>query len=573
MKNYKHNEYYKKLVKCFYIDNKVNLTFSLLSSILLCVLNIITAFLFKGLADVATNGTIENLIKLILFSLLFLLLYVFVSMFKRKFLSKFIEKALVMYKKLVFSSVLSKDINAFNDETTSRYTSILTNDITSIESSFILGKIQIINNIFLLVIGLLAMLYLNWLLTICILISTIIPLVVVAFFSGKLSECEVQVSNKNEVYVGIMNSIFTGFPVIKSFKAEQQILANYEKNNKTLEMIKRKRRETANLINISSFSSSFLVTVVACGVGAYLSIIGQETIGTVIAFIQLLDYVVNPIQELGPSIANIKASSQLIEKVANAICENTSHQESKINYSSFNDKIVFDNVNFSYSDNKEVLRNINLIIEKGKSYAIVGLSGSGKTTILNMLLGYHDTYKGSIKLDSHEIKDVKSSCLYEIITVIQQSVYIFDDTIKENITMSKPFDDDLVNRAIENAGLSDLINEKGITYLCGENGKNLSGGEKQRIAIARALMNRSSVMLVDEATASLDNITSQKVINSILDLKDITRIVVTHKINNQDLSRFDKIIVMKNGEIVDVGEFNDLYEKKSYFYSLINVSE
>lgn len=567
-----HNNY-KDLIKCFYKGNRINFIFSIVTMLLLGILKIGTAFIFKGMTDIAMGGTKQDLINMIFISLLFIVTYIVFTMLRRFFYGKFIAKALYTYKGEIFKKVLSKDINAFNKETTGRYTSILTNDINSIEMNYLAAVIMIIYNIFLMIFSFIAMVCLNWILTISIIVATLVPLAVTAFFSGKLSECEVQVSNQNECYVSIMNSIFAGFPVIKSFKAEKQILFNYNKSNQNLENAKRKRRETSILINLSSFSSSFIVTLVVCGVGIYLILIGKETIGTVLAFIQLLDYVVNPIQELGSDLPNKKAASELIRKIGDMIYENTSDQNDKIEYHNFHDKIVFHNVSFGYDEEKTILKNISLEIEAGKSYAIVGLSGSGKTTILNLLLGYFNGYSGSIQLDTNEIRDIKASSLYDIVTVIQQNVYIFDDTIRNNITMLKEFDDSLVNKAIGSAGLSALVEEKGIDYLCGENGKNLSGGEKQRIAIARALLNKSSIMLVDEATSALDTITSKTIITSILNLKDITRLVVTHKLNTEDLVRYDKIIVMKSGEIVEFGEYKELYEKKGYFYSLINVAE
>lgn len=568
----KHNNY-KDLTKCFYKSNKINFILSIVTMLLLGILNVCTAFLFKGLTDIAIGGTKQDLVKIILIALLFIVTYIVFTMLRRFFYTKFMAKALFTYKGEIFKKVLSKDINAFNKETTGRYTSILTNDVNSIEMNYLAGIILIIYNIFLMITSLISMIYLNQILTITILLSIVIPLAVSAYFSGKLSKCEVQVSDQNEEYVNVMNSIFAGFPVIKSFKAEKQTLSNYNNCDEKLEHMKRKKRETAILINLSSFSSSFLVTLAVCAVGVYLILIGKETIGTVMAFIQLLDYVVNPIQQLATDIPNKKAAGQLINKIADMVYENTSDQNDKKEYHNFHDKIVFRDVSFGYDEDKTILKNINLEIEAGKSYAIVGLSGSGKTTILNLLLGYFDGYNGSIRLDEHEIRDIKASSLYDIVTVIQQNVYIFDDTIRNNITMLKEFDDVLVDKAIKSAGLSSLIEEKGIDHLCGENGKNLSGGEKQRIAIARALLNRSSILLVDEATSALDTVTSKTIVNSILDLDEITRLVVTHKLNTEDLIRYDKIIVMKSGEIIEFGEYEKLYQNKGYFYSLVNVAE
>ena len=300
-------------------------------------------------------------------------------------------------------------------------------------------------------------------------------------------------------------------------------------------------------------------------------ILGQETFGTIIAFVQLLDFVVTPVQSLGEVLANKKGAETLIEKTFNEIITSEEDQSDKTICDKFKEKIQFKNVSYKYNNSDNyALKDINLTFEKGKSYAIVGASGSGKSTLINMLLGYQNSYEGNIKIDSNELNKLDIDSLYKIITVIQQNVYIFDDTIRANITMNKKFDDRSLNDAIKNAGLKDFIFKKGLDYMCGENGKNLSGGEKQRISIARALLSKSEILLVDEATAALDTINSQKIIESIQSLNNTTRIVVTHKINESILKEFDNIIVMKNGRVEERGKYDYLYNEKGYFYSLIN---
>lgn len=174
---------------------------------------------------------------------------------------------------------------------------------------------------------------------------------------------------------------------------------------------------------------------------------------------------------------------------------------------------------------------------------------------------------------SNEIKEVSSASLYDIVSIIQQNVFIFNASIRDNITMFHEFPKKEVDRAIELSGLSKLIAERGEDYLCGENGNGLSGGEKQRISIARSLLKKSQVLLVDEATAALDTATAYQVSNSILDLNDMTRIVVTHSLDAALLKRYDCIMALKGGRIEESGTFDELMNQKNYFYSLFTVSQ
>ena len=185
----------------------------------------------------------------------------------------------------------------------------------------------------------------------------------------------------------------------------------------------------------------------------------------------------------------------------------------------------------------------------------------------------YQNYDGTICYDDTELREISSSNLYEIESIIQQNVFVFNATIKDNITMFRDFSEEQINEAIRLSGLSALIEEKGADYLCGENGSGLSGGEKQRVSIARSLLKKSQVLLVDEATASLDAETAYQVSSAILALKDVTSIVVTHSLDEGLLKQYDGIITLKNGSIVETGTFHELLAKKGYFYSLFTIAQ
>lgn len=205
--------------------------------------------------------------------------------------------------------------------------------------------------------------------------------------------------------------------------------------------------------------------------------------------------------------------------------------------------------------------------------ALVGNSGSGKSTLLNLLMASHREYDGTIRFDSSELREISSHSLYGLVSMIEQNVFMFDASVRDNITMFRDFPAADVNRAIALSGLSQLIERHGADYLCGENGRDLSGGEKQRISIARSLLQNSSVLLADEVTAALDAQTAYQVTNDILKLSGITRIVVTHALVESLLRQYDSIIVLKDDRIVERGTFEDLMEQKGYFYALYTVAQ
>lgn len=214
---------------------------------------------------------------------------------------------------------------------------------------------------------------------------------------------------------------------------------------------------------------------------------------------------------------------------------------------------------------------VSFQFEKGKSYAIVGPSGSGKSTLLHLLMGADENYTGSIYYDDTDLHRISSDSMHQLISVIWQNVFVFNASIKDNITMFGDFPEEDIQRAVKLSGLEPLIEKRGENYLCGENGCNLSGGERQRIAIARSLLKKAPILLADEATASLDRETAFYVTKAILGIQDVTRIIVTHALDEELLRRYDCILALHNGKIAESGSFSSLMAQKGYFYSLYHV--
>lgn len=182
-------------------------------------------------------------------------------------------------------------------------------------------------------------------------------------------------------------------------------------------------------------------------------------------------------------------------------------------------------------------------------------------------------YTGDILFDDTELRSISAESLYELISDIQQNVYVFNASIRDNVTMFRDFPQDELDAAMRRAHLNELLAERGEGYLCGENGKGLSGGEKQRISLARSLLKKSDLLLADEVTASLDAQTAYQVTSDLLDLNGITRIMVTHTLEEALLRRYDGIVVLKDGRIEESGGFDELMAQHGYFHALFTVAQ
>lgn len=562
----------KELRQSFYKNNIFLFVISILLMILISIAELAISYSLMDVIDAASGHSLSPLTSITwrLISLFIGLMLFYVM--QRYTFSRFIQKANTQYKEYVFSKLLKKNIASFSKEGTSVYLSALTNDLTSIESNYLVKMFMLFVKGTVFFGALAIMFYTNLLLTFVAIGFSLFPIISSIFSGNKLAEDEKTVSIENESFMDTLKDFLTGFPVIKTFKAEKNAFKQFQQSNNNLEEAKYNRRMTSELINLLSTGSSIMAQFGTLVVSAYLALTGHNiTPGMIILFSQLMNYIIAPIAEVPPMLANRKAAKSLIKKLADALEENINDEGLHIP-NRLQKAIEVQNVSFAYEENKYILNNISLTFEKGKSYAIVGTSGSGKTTLLNLLMGSSYNYTGNIDYDSNELRTISSDSLYGVISLVQQNVFVFNSSIKNNIMMFCDFDEEKINRAIKLSGLTALIEEKGLDYPCGENGNNLSGGEKQRLSIARALLQETSVLLLDEVTSALDTATSFEITSAILAMKDFTRLVVTHKLEENLLKQYDEIIVLRDGKIAERGTFNNLMSKKLYFYALYTVS-
>ena len=534
--------------------------------------NLIVSYLLGHILDIMTTGNLAQLAHTTLFCL-GLSAVIFLSqlaLYRAK--TRFIHRGLAQYKDLAFSHLSQKSIRAFSQENTGRYLSALTNDTNSIEENYLNQSFLMVSQVLLFFGSLGMMLWYSWKLALAAILLSLIPIAVTLATGGKLAAREKKVSEENESYVSMLKDLLSGFSVIKSFKAEDQVRSRFAQANAWLEHIKARRRWLYFLISAMSTCLSFLVQFGIFLFGAYLAIRGEITPGTVLIMVNLCGLLLSPIQTVPQYWASRKAALALMDKLAELTAQN--QQESGVSIpATLSQAITLDHVSFGYEPDKPILQDLTAQFQAGKTYAIVGGSGSGKSTLLHLLMGASGAYTGSIAVDGVELREVDAHSLYDLMSLMGQDVFLFDDTIRNNLTMFRSFPEEEVADAVERSGLSQLLQARGEDYRCGENGVNLSGGEGQRISIARCLLRRTPVLLLDEATAALDNATAAAVTQSILDLTGTTRIVVTHRLEPQLMAQYDEILVLRDGRIQEQGSFSDLMDRKGYFYSLFTLAQ
>ena len=564
----------RPFVKELFRNNKFNLVMTVLAAFLAAVSELVISWTIKGISDLISGDTTIRFGTLLFIAGIGCALMLIAWALDRTFLSRFRARAMQQYRKYVFDRLLEKSIQAFSGENSARYLSALSNDANTIEQDYV-RMLQNTIQVGITFVGALGlMLWYSPLLTLIAIGFSLLPIIVSVVLGNKAAVAEKNVSDRKEHYTGMLKDVLSGFAVIKSFKAEKNIDRIHDESNNSVADAAKTREKVKLHVSYASGLAGGVLQFGVFFVAAALALSGKAgiTAGTAIVFVQLLNYVLAPIQVFPTFYAGKKSAYSLIDKLAEALSKNVSDQGEHI-APRLSEGISVRDLAFAYEEGKPVLRGVDMELRAGGCYALVGGSGSGKSTILNLLMASSKNYQGEILYDGKELKTVSAGSLYDLVSIIQQNVFVFNSTIRDNITMFSQFPEEEIDRAVRLSGLKKLIEEKGADYLCGENGSGLSGGERQRISIARALLRKTPVLFVDEATASLDAETSFEVLDAILKLDGYTRVIVTHDLEENILHRCTGLFALKNGAVSEQGTFDDLMAQKGYFYSLFTVSQ
>lgn len=572
MKTKQNKKKNREFIHQLYYKNRINFIVTIILTIAMSSLNLMISWLIQQIMDCTANQDMQALVRSAWIVIIVVVIYTIANVMYRAVYPRFLQRAMQQYRDYAFSRLTQKSLRSFSKEGTALYVSALTNDCTSIENNYLAATFTLIELLFCFLGALIMMLYYSPVMLVLAVALSFLPVAVSMTAGNRLTEQEKEISKKNERFVSIVNELLSGFPVIKSFRAETQASHLFSQRNEQAEEAKKNKRRTEQLISLLANDAGIIAQMGIFLAGAWLAISGKGvTAGVVIVFVQLMNYILNPISQVPLLWSNRKAAIALMEKLSDALSENV-REEGREKLNGFSEKIEVKDLTYGYEPESHVLKDMDAQFDAGKSYAIVGGSGSGKSTLLNLLMGSSSNYQGEICIDGVSIKNIESESLYQLMTSVQQNVFVFNDTIRNNVTMFHEFPDKEVTLALERSGLSEFIEKRGEDFVCGENGANLSGGERQRISIARALLRKSPILLVDEATAALDAATARAVSFSILNLVGMTRIVVTHRLEEAILRRYDKILVMKNGTICEQGNFDTLMQQKGQFYSLFQIA-
>ena len=561
----------RELRRCFYRGNRLRFFLLLLLTALTSLDGVLVSWMLGAIMDAVTVGSMDRLLWLLKFTVGQVLVFFLLGAAFMRLKTRFLQRAMEQYKQQAVSALAQKRIGAFSKEHTGRYVAVLTGDIAAVEQ-YALFPFDLLRQGVMFVGAIAAIFLHSWWQALAVLGLCILPLGSSVLFGRPLARAQRAESDENERFVSTLQDLLSGFSVIKAFRAEEAAMGQFQRANEQLEEKKFLRGWALCRLMVVGYDLCY--PVMQFGVFffmAALAVKGLATVGTVAYFTNLVNFILQPMQELPQLLAKRRAARELMEKLSQLLGENA-QESGGVEKRTLEKGITLEHVSCSYDGGACALRDVSLRLERGKKYALVGGSGSGKSTLLKLLMGNFSEYRGSVTVDGTELRELRRDCLYDLLGLVEQNVFLFDSSLWDNLTMFQPFAQEQVRQAVSLSGLTALTAQKGYDYLCGENGGSLSGGERQRVSIARSLLRRTPVLLLDEATAALDAPTARQVTKTLLELEDLTEILVTHRLEAELLERYDAVIVMKDGQVQEMGRFSELMAQRGYFYALYTVA-
>lgn len=540
---------YKKtivvIVGCLLVSTGLNLCVPLISR--------------RIMDDGFIGGNKKLLIELVLVSMVIYTINSLIDLIKEKKRVDISAKIQYFLSEQSFSHLMKLRVNYFNNTNYAETLNNINMDINQMTSVADSSVFFVITQAFSMTGGIIGLFIIDFRMTILVLLFIPIKCVVMKYFAKKQKQIMDEFIKKNQKYAKWFGDTVGGVREVKLFNILDRKHEEFDQNQKDI-IEKQKQMNMLGQWNTitDSLMVQFLSTLLYI-LGANLVFDLQLSVGSVFAFITYSLYVTGPISailNIGyllsgiiPSTKRYYAFMDLEEETDNgetaALCP---------------DDLKLQQVSFAYEKEKYVLKDVDILFAKGSKTAIIGRNGSGKTTIINLLTRMYEPTSGKIMLGTEDISELPLPEYRNMVSVVSQQIYLFNDTIRNNICLYKRVDDVIVEEACKDSGLEDFIKEVSLDYVVGQNGAMLSGGQKQKIALARALIHDKPIVIFDEATSNTDAYSEQQ-INGLLDtkLKEKTVIVITHK--KEILNKVDQIVVLKEGVVIDNGTYDELVGK------------
>lgn len=561
-----------------YITQKKGLFFAyFILTLLASVGSIAFAFVLSEVINQAAAGNMRGLVRAIMGGVIFVFAVAVCEYLYDRVMNRMLYHAGTALKDDLFCAYFRKNYADYEKGNSAQYINEITNNVNTFSDVYFTNVLQLPMVVLVFVIAV----------VLCMMIEPMMLLVIVAFsvvIAVVSKKCGQVLQNSTgafadgaETYLSAIKDFFAGYRLIKNYDRTAAILSLHEKKNTKVERLREKSSNDRSMYARVNELLGLASTLTIMGVAGVFAVKGSFEIGIVFAFGQLAGKIMSPIMQASGIYVQLRSAKALSGKFGESLRSGMENRQKTVKKTTFSEGIAVRELRFAYRQEEgsaasaeelsareagsaapsaaedgmrgkpgAVLEHVNMTFRKGGKYLITGKSGAGKSTLLHLLAGFYDDYEGSLKYDDAEVRDMEEESLHSLVSVVSQEAFLFNDTLKNNMTLyDDGYGQEEIQRAICLAGLEGLVKgfsdgvHMGLDAVVSENGSNFSGGEKQRINLARAILRRSPVLLLDEFTASLDEKTAEEVEQAVLNLKDVTVLFVTHKVNEKLAGRYD----------------------------------
>lgn len=558
-------------MKKYILKQKRLLAVTILFGTIFSVGSTFIAFILKDVIDVAISKDRNQFISIVLQATIYVAVLGVCYWLYATWSKKFICRVTKMLREDTFGGIFKKNISDFRMVNSADYLSVLTNDVKNVEENYFVPLLLCLQNMIVFITSVAVMLYLSPLVMLCLFTAMLLLLVLPSLFQKTIQNRQNRFSKTQSGFTMAIKDFLSGFEVIRSYRMNNYIVKAFDEKNSTVYTAK---YALDKIISAVEALSTILGVIVQCSVlfvSAYLIMTGKITAGVLVGLVQVSGTIVAPIQALSENIPKIQGSKPIIERLNNFVNYHDNTFTGTI-CPSFQTDIKIKGLQFGYQQEQKIIKGINFSFQKGKKYAVIGKSGCGKTTLINLLSGYYATFGGEILYDGVDIRKLDIKKLNEMSSVIHQNVYMFDESILNNICLHKQITPAALQKALDMSGVTMFLGkEKTLDTLVGENGTNLSGGQRQRVAVARALVQGKPILILDESTSAVDMQIAYDIESQLLKISNLTVITITHSLNSELLKYYDQVVFMENGIISESDSFDNLMNKKERFYDFFHL--
>jgi subfamily B ATP-binding cassette protein MsbA len=475
----------------------------------------------------------------------------------------------------IYEKILALPISYFSEKRKGDMISRITADVNEVQVSFLSILMMIVREPLTIVFTIIAMLVISPKLTLFVFVFLPIAGFVISAIGKSLKKQSHRAQEENGFFLSLVEETLSGLKIIKGFNSEERFQGHFETSTNRLKRILNKLNNRQNLAApISEFLGIFVIVVILWFGGNMVLVDGTLEAATFIAFMGLAYQILTPAKQISKASYSIKKGNAAAERILDVLRTKPKITDSPnaIDKKEFESEVEMNNVAFAY-DTEKVLKNFSMKVGKGKTVALVGQSGSGKSTIANLVTRFYDVDDGQIKIDGTDIREISKNSLRGLMGLVTQDSILFNDTVRNNIGLGKEnaTDEEIID-ALKIANAWEFVKElpQGLDFNIGDSGNKLSGGQKQRLSIARAVLKNPPIMILDEATSALDT-ESERLVQKALEnmMKNRTSIVIAHRLST--IQNADNIIVMQRGEIVEQGKHDELLVRGGTYKKLVDM--